>query len=38
MTIDTETFRFRSLVKRLAADGEVAIIHEPTPLSKITGC
>ena len=38
MTIDTEAFRFRSLVKRLAADGEVEIIHEPTSLSKIAEC
>ncbi|MEC8462055.1 MAG: UbiD family decarboxylase, partial [Pseudomonadota bacterium] len=37
MTIDTEAFRFRSLVKRLAANGEVEIVHEPTSLSKIAG-
>ena len=35
MTVDTEKFRFRSLVERLAADGDVETVDEPTPLSAV---
>lgn len=35
MTVDTEKFRFRSLVERLADDGDVEIVEEPAALSAV---
>ena len=35
MTVDTEKFRFRSLVESLANDGDVETVDDPTPLSAV---
>ena len=35
MTVDTEQFRFRTLVEQLANDGEVETVDDPTPLSGV---